>query len=200
MTDLAEMCGIMEEATKVFADNEDSATLAKCVTDEKGLRNQWSKELGDGKALIKALTAELAATGKSVLPLETAEAHEAELDSLDANKYALAKQLNREEGTLSEKDAEIRALEAEIIEMQQDIASGAYAVAEANPKLDLQYSLYGMVSNIQWLPTEKGSHRIQGTASNQSLADQLRNFSLDTTRQSEQWITDHLWDLVSPVA
>lgn len=70
----------------------------------------------------------------------------------------------------------------------------------STPPRSHQYSLYGMVSNIQWLPTEKGSHRIQGTASNQSLADQLRNFSLDTTRQSEQWITDHLWDLVSPVA
>ena len=57
-----------------------------------------------------------------------------------------------------------------------------------------------MVSNIQWLHPDGGTGgKLAGTASNAELG-QLRNFSLDPTRHSEQWIADHLWSMVSPVA
>jgi hypothetical protein len=65
------------------------------------------------------------------------------------------------------------------------------------------FALYGMMTNIQWLHPEDGASaadgKLRGTATNKELG-QLRNFALDTTRHSDQWIADHLWSMVSPVA
>jgi hypothetical protein len=72
------------------------------------------------------------------------------------------------------------------------------------PRCSHASSLYDLVTSIQWQHNEADSStRIQGTAtttSDRKDGNELKSFSLDTTRHTEQWIADHLWEMVSPVA
>eukprot|EP00041_Stephanoeca_diplocostata_P007372 m.103756 g.103756 ORF g.103756 m.103756 type:complete len:200 (-) comp16842_c0_seq1:97-696(-) len=196
----SETVELLREATAVFAIRDDAEALAKTIQDDRELREKWSKEQTDAREIIKGLTKQLETIQEKLAPLDSVKSHEEQLDALENAKFSLAKNCNTIEQKLQQKETEAAAIEREIVSMQEDLERGIVDTTVENPKMKHAVNLYSMISNIEWLPPrEEGDTRVAGTAMNKTTG-KLRNFSIDSSKQSADWITDHLWGLVTPVA
>jgi len=191
MMESMEMLG---EATRIFSNADDAKALKAATKEEQQIRTKWVEKEQDAKSIVKALASDLEMERRKTQAVSSSADYTMSLESMENSKFEVAKECNNVEQSLVDKAREIEKLEKEIMEAKQAVQN-SHTITEVDlPKVRHAFSLYGMISNIQWHHGD--SNRIAGTAVNDSTKE-LQKFSLDSTRLSKEWVKEHLWELVS---
>lgn len=190
---------MLSEAGRLFQVGDDQKALKSAVADEHRLISNWTADDADAKDVIRALTEKLEMAKTASAKVTSNDEHDEALEKLEKARFQAAKECNGLEQSFSEKELEMQRLDREILELEVQVETAKETSTVDLPKIQYAFSLYGMISKIQWLHGDKDSARKQRVAGTYETATKsLHTFSLDPSRQTREFIVDYLWEQVSP--
>lgn len=192
---------MLSEAGRLFQVGDDQKALKSAIADEQRLVSGWAAEEADAKDAIRALTENLDVAKTASAKVKSNDAHDEALEKLEKVRFSVAKECNGLEQSFGEKELEMQRLEREILELESQVETAKETTTVDMPKIQYAFSLYGMISKIQWLHADAANDsakqpKVAGTY--ETANKSLHTFSLDPSRQTREFIVDYLWEQVSP--